>query len=150
MSFKIKIFFEEFQNPELNGKLKSRLDMTRLVCGIRFKGKDVYGETELAIVDTGAPLSVIPLRMWEDALVTKLAEHTIRGIVPKEECSIPVVVGKVKCILLDEENVSREFEIIAYLALTNKVPLILGFKDLLEKSNVYFDFSKRAGYIKSK
>lgn len=117
---------------------------------IRFKREEDYGETELGIVDTGAPLSVIPLRMWENASVTKLAEHTIRGIVPKEECSIPVSVGRIKCVLLDEEKVSKEYEIVAYLALTNKVPLILGFKNLLEKFNVYFDFSNGMGYLESK
>ncbi len=54
-----------------------------------------------------------------------------------------MIIGKVNCILLDEyDNKSRELAIHAYLAMTDEVPLILGFKDLLSKFRVCFDYGE--------
>ena len=45
---------------------------------------------------------------------------------------------------------SSELEIHAYLAMTDEVPLIVGFKDLLAKFRVCFDYSENEAYVEEK
>ena len=77
-----------------------------------------------------------------------LAEFDIYGINPKKECSIPMLVGNVRSVLVDEKgNKSSEIDMLAYFALTNKVPLIIGFKDLLSNFRVCFDQNNDDAFI---
>lgn len=150
---KIQLRFETFQNPELEEKIANIGKLTRLFCLMKFRLKDGYSwsKTREVIVDTGAPISVIPLDFWLEADTRILAEHDVYGINPREECSIPMLVGNIKSILVDEEgNQSRENEFLAYLALTNKIPLILGFKDLLSNFSLCFEQETGSAFIEIK
>ncbi len=138
MSTKIGLWFEEFIYPNLEKKIPDIGKLTRLFCLMKFKLSDgTLGKTRQAIVDTGAPISVIPIAFWRESVVNILAEHEIYGINPREECSVPMLVGYIKCMLVDENgNKTSEFEILSYFSLTNKIPLIIGFKGLLSNFNI--------------
>jgi hypothetical protein len=115
------------------------------------KSKNGWSDSINAIVDTGAPFSVIPLDIWTDLETTILTEQEIRGINPRKECTLPALIGKTKCILLDEEgNQSKELEVLCYFALSNLVPLIVGFRDILEKFKVYFDYKDNTAFAEEK
>ena len=89
--------------------------------------------------------------MWKEISVTRIIDHKVAGINPRPECSIPVIIGKVSCILLDEySGKSRELEIHAYLAMTDEVPLIIGFKDLLTRFKLCIDFPENEAWIDEK
>lgn len=78
----------------------------------------------------------------------KVGKYKMFGITKKEECSIPVDIGKITCIIVDDSgNQTKELNIFAFLAQTDKIPLILGFKDLLEKFNFVFNFNKNIAYL---
>lgn len=120
----------------------------RIQCYIRFKTKEGFDLPEKAIVDTGAPISLIPFDLWRHSEVELIGEDRLRGVVPKEECSIPVNVGKIRCVLADKAgNVSDELLILAYLALTNRVPLLIGMKQLMDIATMRLDVKGRKGYI---
>ncbi len=149
MSTKINLWFETFPNPALEEKIHNVGDFTRLFRAVKFKASGGWSKTFDAIVDTGAPLSVIPLDMWLDIDPEILAEHEIQGISPRKECTVPALVGNVKCVLIDDEaNQSKELKILSYLALTNLVPLIIGFRNILEIFTFHSNYSINEAYLK--
>ncbi|MFQ6054879.1 MAG: hypothetical protein ACE5KE_05105 [Methanosarcinales archaeon] len=69
----------------------------------------------------------------------------------KEECKIDVNVGWVNDKIVDkEENSTSETKFRAFLALTDKIPLIVGFKDLLERYSINIDTIKGDAFIETK
>lgn len=132
MSTKIGLWLENFPNPALEARLPDIGEFTRLFCYIRFKMHSVWSDSLRTIVDTGAPVSLIPLDVWSEAEKEILTDFEIGGINPRQECTLPVLVGKIKVMLTDEKgNQSKELEILSYFAMTNKAPLLIGFKNLL-------------------
>lgn len=143
---KINLFFEVHKDSQIE-KYVQNYDIIRLKCGVQFKTKDGWTKPYPVIVDTGAHTSVIPLSIWKKLIYEKLGEYKMFGLSKKEECSIPVDIGKITCIIVDESgNQTNELDIFAFLAQTDQVPLILGFKGLLERLNVVFNFNKNIAY----
>ena len=144
----IKLFFETLRSKELESKVNG-LNIIRLRCSVQIE--KIGGEPSVhdAIVDTGAFISLIPFSIWKDAEVERIAEHSVKGIISKPECSIPILIGRIKLRLIDEENQTREINSYAYLALTDEIPLLLGFKYLLSEFKLYFDYPDDA-YIDDK
>ena len=100
-----------------------------------------------AIIDTGAPVSVIPPSISEVAVKKILGDYAISGIVPHEEAVLPVKVADVWCTLLDEERISKSLKIKAYLSTDHRVPLGLGFENLLSKAILYSDCKANKNFI---
>jgi hypothetical protein len=146
MSIRIDLYFKEFENPDLLEK-GVVFPAIRLFSQIRFKTRKGWTDAYLAILDTGAPTCVLPLKIWSECDVVLLADHTLRGIIPKEECSLPVLVGKITCVLVDKERESDELEAIAYLAMTNDVPILIGFQGLLEVTRLYMDYRNKRAFL---
>ncbi len=113
----------------------------RLLCLTSFKHVAGYTKPEWGIIDTGAPISVVPMRIWSNLPHQALEDYEIWGIVPKEECAQPVRFGTLTCRLLDRENETEDLTIKADLAYTDDIPLILGFLDLMEKAVLHVNRS---------
>ena len=142
----IKLYFKEFYDLELVAKgVKSNI--IRLFVDVRFRTRDDWTRPYPAILDTGAHVSLIPFRIWSKCTVNFAAEHVVRGVVPKEECSLPILIGDISCALVDRERQSEELKINAYLALTDGVPLVLGFWDLLERFKLYMDYCSKEAHL---
>lgn len=141
---RIKLYFWKFDNPDL---VDVDIGIIRLFCEVAFVSEEGYTDLYSAVLDTGAPVSVIPYQIWSMLKVNKIKEYAIRGIVPKKECSLPVTIGEVSCILLDKEQRTKRIKVNSYLAHSNEVPLIIGFKDLLDRFGIYFDFKKNLAYL---
>ena len=57
-------------------------------------------------------------------------------------------IGLVCSVLFDKYgNQTKELKFRAYLALTDNVPLIIGFKDLMDKCELKFNSKSASGYI---
>ena len=133
----------ETRDLELEKKIPDLKPIMRLKSAILFTGKDV---PDIAIIDTGAHISLIPFQTWEGLDVDMIAEHHAGGVVPGE--TMPVKVGYVKAMLLDEfGNESQEIRFLAYLALTNNVNLLLGVRDMLERFTLHIDFANDEAYL---
>lgn len=132
-----------FRDEELESKISDFKPITRLFAKIKFNNLEF---PEDAFVDTGAHISLIPFYIWKKLDAQIIAEHEMKGPIPEK--TIPVNVGYVKATLLDEEgNMSKQIKFLSYLAFTNKVPLILGIRDLLEKFDLHILFSQNTGYL---
>ena len=100
-----------------------------------------------AIVDTGAPVSIIPPAIWQDCEKEIIGQYKIRGLVPKKDAYIDVKVANISCVLFDEHNASDVLSIKAYLSMEPNVPLVLGFEGFLSKAKLYSDFQTKQGHI---
>jgi len=140
--------FIKFSDFELLEKFPDINNLIRIVCRIRFKTRDGFTEARHAIIDTGAFISILPLSLWKRLDVELIGKHYVRGLVPKKECFMNIEIGWIKAMMVDEEgNQTNELEIRAFLAPNDKVPVIIGFKDLLEKFYMYIDPINEIGYI---
>ena len=141
ISTKISLWIDrETRDLELEKKIPDLKPIMRLKGAMLFTGKDV---PDIAIIDTGAHISLIPFQTWEGLNVDVIAEHCTAGVVPGE--TMPVKVGYVKATLLDEfGNESKE---IRFLALTNNVNLLLGVRDILERFTLHVDFVNDEVYL---
>ena len=145
----IKLYFETIYDPELQKKVKD-IEIVRLKCLVIFKRIDDIIEYRDAIIDTGAYISLIPESIWKYLTREELTKHKVKGLSIKPECAIPVKIGKINCTICDlNGNATKKQKIYAYLASTDKVPLILGFKDLLSKFKICFDYDKNKAYIET-
>ena len=98
MSTKLRIRIKKLIDPELDLKLEYG-ELVRLSIQtlgkfnqnasqlIRFKTKSGWSKLYEAIIDTGAHTSVIPRYIWEGIYVEEKVDHSVQGIVPKEECA---------------------------------------------------------------
>lgn len=147
MSTKIGLRFEKSRDTELERKLKRNGCVIRLTSDVMFRGKSEWIGPYSAIVDTGAHISVIPRRIWSKSDVKIFADHEMRGIVPINECSIPVIVGEIDAMVVDEKDNTKEISVLCYFALTDEIPLILGFKTLLEEFECCFNYRENRAFI---
>lgn len=101
-----------------------------------------------AIIDTGAHTSILPKSIWKSIKIKNIGSYDIQGISSKTECRIPCDVGRIIAQFIDESgNTSKELEMKAFLALTDEVPLIIGFKDILSEFKVCFDRKKNIAFL---
>ncbi|MFQ6073280.1 MAG: hypothetical protein ACE5KT_11380 [Methanosarcinales archaeon] len=143
----IKLHFELDVDQQLENKVPNRGYVIRLTSAISFKTKNGWTNPYLAIIDTGAHITVIPKRIWSKSVVNILDEHKMAGIVPKEECSTQVQVGEMHCRLTDGENYTKDIGFLCYMTSENNIPLIIGFKEILEKFKVFFDYTTNVAFI---
>ncbi len=126
------------------------LPVTRLVAKVQFRLPDsALTEPWEAILDTGAPLSVLPRKLWQ-GLDTDIhvPEATFGGISRRKVCQIRCSIGTVRGCLVDERgNHTRLYHFPAFLAKTNSVPLIIGFAGLLEKFKTSFDYEADEAWV---
>ncbi|MBU4256770.1 MAG: hypothetical protein L6265_09030 [Thermoplasmatales archaeon] len=146
----VKLSFETIYDPVLEKKVKG-FEIVRLKTLVLFKRVDGNIEIRDGIVDTGAYVTLIPQSIWKNLEIEKIAKHEIMGLSIKPECAIPVIIGKTCCSLIDEHgSTTGELKFHSYLALTDKVPLIIGFKDLLSRFKVCFDYKRKEAYLETK
>jgi hypothetical protein len=89
---------------------------------------------------------------WRSLKIKILATgYSMRGIIPREECKLPVDMGEIYCILLDEKgNRIKETKIYAFLAFSDIIPIVLGFKFLLERFKICFDCEEGNAWLEEK
>ncbi len=119
----------------------------RLLTVMQFLAVKGWGEPEIAIVDTGAPISLVPYRIWRKYINEVIGETELRGVIPKKECVMPVKVAIVRIRLVDPEYTTEEIELKAYLALSEDVPLIIGFENLLSEFNIFCSYRTQNAFI---
>lgn len=124
-------------------------NVIRLRCGVEFESRDgALTKLYRGIVDTGAPISVIPQRIWAPLPANILVPSTtLGGISKRPECRVPARFGTVRGRLVDTDgNASDVVEFPAYLARTDEVPLLVGFASLLSEFHIHFNYHKREAW----
>jgi hypothetical protein len=146
MSTRINLHFIEAVLSELSDD--EEYILTRLMGWVVFKTPRGWSIPMDAIIDTGAHTSILPKSIWKSIRAKKTGTFDIQGISSKTECRVPCDVGKITAQFIDESgNVSKELKMTAFLALTDEVPLIIGFKDILSEFNVCFNRKKNIAFL---
>lgn len=111
----------------------------RCFAHLRFRQSDGWSDERLAILDTGAPFSVIPTTLWSSLRVRHLFASPLRGIVPKLSASVPAHLALVETVITDEYRVSPTLQVAALLVDAPDVPLILGWAGCLDQAKLLLD-----------
>jgi hypothetical protein len=150
---RIACFYGLGTDHELDEKLTkasqfNRAKIIRLFCRVAFKTKTGWTNPFLAIIDTGAYISVVPHDIWSVADVKIYSDHYVRGLVPKAECKLDVKTGELSGVLVDRQNASKEYKFLAFLASKDdSMPLILGFAELLEELKLFSDPTTNTAWL---
>ena len=112
MSIKIQLTIKKMEDPILSGKINDHGELIRVFGLIKLKQRDgSWSKSYPAMIDTGAPISVIPLSRWIQSDVKILTDHEMRGIVEKPDCSTHVSVGRINiCIRFKSEGNSKKYK----------------------------------------
>lgn len=119
------------------------LPIIRLLGVIEFKSQLGWSSPYDVIIDTGSPLSVFPASIQGKCNTHFLHQTRISGIVPNENCSLPAKLVELTFRLRDENKVTKPIETKAYIAATDRIPLILGFADAFEKFDLNISYPKK-------
>lgn len=139
ISTRIGLVVKRILDPELSEKIPDYGALLRIFCFVKFKLSKDWSQTYQGIIDTGAHTTVVPYSIWKSAEQEILGKHYVKGIVPENQ--LPVKVGLLQCVVLDSKgNFSKPMKIRAFLASIDTIPLILGFKDLLEDFEIRINF----------
>ena len=150
MSTKIELYFTSYPDLELIEQ-NIVIEHTRLLTDVEFLQHDgTWSNVRPALIDTGSPISLIPLEIWQNSPVSIRGTTTIGGLVRKEQCYIDVKIADLPLRFRDRYHVTEAIAPISYLASVNTVPLIIGFESLLKAADVYFSFSKNEAYMEFK
>ena len=146
---RIQLQFET-RRPPRDALSDAGLWVVRLQASVRFVRPDGSLTPACpALIDTGAPASVVPRDVWED-LSPKLTveDAPIIGVSKRKVCQIPASFGVLKGQLVDETgNASSVSSFRAHLAKSDRVPLIIGFADVLSEFPVHFDYRRREAWV---
>ncbi|MBC8526454.1 MAG: hypothetical protein H8D22_06255 [Candidatus Cloacimonetes bacterium] len=104
---------------------------------------------ESAIVDTGAPIYLIPHKIWRKCVTKVIGETELRGVIPKKECVMFVKVATIELRLIDPKYATETIEIKAYLAPNDNVPLVIGLERLLSEFDIFFSYHTQDAFIKA-
>ncbi len=150
---KVKIKISKERDEEINEIVPYFGDSIRLRAWVKFRmGDNSWSKTVSAIIDTGASISVLPYDLWRRLKLEIMATgYSMRGIIPREECKLPVDISEIRCVLLDREgNRTKEMNIYAFLAFSDFIPIVLGFKLLLEHLKICFDCEEGNAWLEEK
>ena len=121
------------------GALPRRIFLSRLWARVQFHGPTGWTDYHMAIVDTGAPYSLIPASLWPTVRAERLKDIPVRGIVPGKGAELDASLAKVRIRLLDEKRISPRLTLWAMLTKTDQVPLILGWSGCLDRASLVLD-----------
>jgi len=120
---------------------------TRVVAGVLFPATNGEPFSDFAYVDTGAPMSVVPQRIWQNCSVEITAEHEVKGLALPTTRGIPAYVGRIGFSLLDNGRAVVHLRPLVYLARSNSVPLLLGIHEVLARFRLEVDFPRRTACL---
>ncbi len=124
-----------------------RRPLLRVYAHMQFKLKDTWGPIEHGLIDTGAHTSVLPESIWKNIQFEIIGQHVLKGVLIKKECEIPVKIAKITAKFIDAKNVSKEYIFTAYLVDGDKVPLLIGFRELMELFGVTINIKNKEAFI---
>lgn len=94
----------------------------------------------LGIIDTGAPMSIIPYSIWSRCSTEIIQEESyVSGIMPGPDHMMKTKIGIISAELWDKTGSHYPISFHAHFAPIKKVPLVLGMQDLLQKGVMHID-----------
>lgn len=105
-------------------------------------------DPELAYIDTGAGISVIPPRIWKTALIESLGPYSASGLNVNTECKVETQVAYVHGFLSDDSfHQTKVIRFPALLTGENVEKVCIGFRGLLERYTLVYDNEFSSAYL---
>ena len=113
------------------------------------KDKQALSKEYDGIIDTGAPLSVIPHYIWSQVYTDVRTSHLLSGVVSKKECVLYCPIGSVLMQFVDSKGQrSQPLAFWAYLLPKGfQSPLIFGYHFCLDKFKLVSDIPNGQAYL---
>lgn len=111
--------------------------LRRVMTLVSFQTRGGWTRPYETIVDTGAPLSILPAQIWNQIGRKMLFEHDISGIVPG--ASLHVQCAEITACLVDASRVSRPIRFKAYLSREEHISRVLSAIDAFAGKGEHYD-----------
>lgn len=118
----------------------------RVLTWAQFKRPDGWTDRLPAVVDTGAPFSVLPRSLWDALHVEGGFVSSLRGLVPLPSAILKARLGQVSCLVSDLKRSSPPLECWALLA-DGEVPLVLGCAGFLDRTKLMLDGPRQQAHL---
>lgn len=102
---------------------------------VQFKRLDGWTPLFRALIDTGAPFSVLPRSLWADLHIEGGFATSLRGLVPLQSAVLKARLAQVTCVASDLKTSSMPLTLWALLA-DGEVPLVLGCAGFLDRTTL--------------
>ena len=112
----------------------------------QFRRPDGWTPAFRALVDTGAPFSVLPKSLWGDLRVEGGFATNLRGLVPLPSAVLKAKLAQVTCIVSDLKTNSPPLTFWALLA-EGEVPLVLGCSGFLDRAKLVLEAVQQRGRL---
>ena len=149
MSTKIKIEFET--RIDMDFLLRGvTVRLIRLIATVQLKTEDGWTRGYDAIVDTGNPISIIPLSIWSKAQVKILLPDKVKlyGIGTDEKSAVSGRLAEVTCVFRYKGKISQPLKIKSHILKDDSAPFLIGFEDILTDAKLFSDYKSRSAYLK--
>ena len=112
----------------------------------QFKTADGWTSVLPALIDTGAPFSVLPKTLWGVIHYEERFSTTLRGLVPLPSAVLRARCAQVTCAVRDSQTRSMPLTFWALLADGN-VPLVLGCAGVLDRAKFVLEASRTSASL---
>ena len=133
--------------PALAGGLQ--VESCRLLTDLSLQCGRAWTPFLPGIVDTGAPLSLLPRRVWQSADVSHMGRILVGGLNRRQECMFEVTLAVVVLAIRDRFNENQPVEAHALLADTDDVPTLLGMRGVLTELVLHTDIRRGEAYVET-
>lgn len=123
------------------------LPVIRLYGLLEFRHQNSWSDLYHAIIDTGSPVSIFPAYIQKECDTQLLHQTKISGLVPDEKCNLSAKLVNMTFRLRDKDRASKPIRSKAYLADTDKIPLILGFATVLEQAQLIVNYPEKKALL---
>ena len=113
---------------------------------VRFKTPHGWSPVFRAIIDTGAPFSVLPNSLWTSLECQHGFVTTLSGLVPLPSAILKARLSQVTCMVSDLTMSSSPLRIWALLA-EGEVPLVLGCAGFLDRTTLTLDGTRQRAWL---
>lgn len=118
----------------------------RLWTRAQFKRADGWTPVLPALLDTGAPFSVLPKTLWADIDVEAGFATHLRGVVPLRSAVLNARMVQVTCLVSDLKTTAPPLKFWALLA-DGEVPLVLGCSGFLDRIKCVLDIPRHLAWL---
>ena len=123
--------------------------ITRIKANICFKKENGFSKEYRAILDTGAPYTILPFSTWQGIKHEFLSHKNfpVSGISPEKTPPIMAKFGKIEIVFLAPNAITTSIKVKAYLMPDDNIPLIIGFEDIITKIKLFCNYKDNTAYI---
>jgi len=123
------------------------VEAIRLITHISLRSHTGWTPFRDIVVDTGAPISLLPSSVWSVTWLIPFGATEVGGIATRPECRIPALLAEVDCILSDGAVTLGPLRVPAYLAQTDATPTLLGISGFIARGTLHVQIEQADAYI---